>query len=177
LIPIKSSVSNNVIILSITFLAMLLIYSVINYLKNKQLSDIIVFVNLIMLFCYSHYSETIHNHYKLISFIYPTHVLSFIVIISLVFFLLFRERIVRQKVPFLTGIDLIIIIFILVLNVSSSMLPDVQIGNINAILFHSFLIYMFYKVVVAIKIKSQIPLYYLSFILPISILVYLLFNH
>jgi UDP-GlcNAc:undecaprenyl-phosphate/decaprenyl-phosphate GlcNAc-1-phosphate transferase len=177
LIPIKSSVNNNIILLSITFLLMLLIHSIINYRKIKHLSDIVVFINLMMIFFYSYYSETINYSFILINFTHSRQLISFIVIPAIVIFLLFRERIILGKVTFLAGIDLIIIVFALVLTVSSSMLPSAQIANLNAILFHSFLLYMFYKVIVAVKTKFQIPLYYSSFIIPIIILTFLLFNH
>ena len=177
MIPIKSSVGNNLILLSIAFLIMLLMYSIIYYRKSKHLSDIIVFINLILILCYSYFSETIYNSFNLINFTYPRQLISFIVIPAIVLFLLFRERILPKKASFLTGIDLIIIVFILVLTVSSSMLPNAQIAILNAILFHSFLLYMFYKVITAVKTQFQIPLYYSSFIIPIIILVFLLFNH
>ena len=176
LIPVKSGVSNYIIILSIAFIILLLIYSVINYQKNKHLSDILVFVNLIMFLLYSNYSETIHNSVNLISIINPRQLLVLIVIPIVVLFLFFRERILEEKVIFLTGIDLIILVFIVLLTVSSGLLPNTQITNINMIVFHSFLLYIFYKVIVSVKVKLQIPLYYSSFIIPIIILTVLLFS-
>ena len=61
LIPVKSTISNYLILLSIGFIIMLLIYSIINYHKHKHLNDILVFINLIMFLFYSNYSETIYN--------------------------------------------------------------------------------------------------------------------
>jgi hypothetical protein len=176
LIPVKSGVSNYIIMLSIAFILLLLAYSVINYQKNKHLSDILVFVNLIMFLLYSNYSETIHNSVNLISNINPRQLLVLIVIPIVVLFLFFRERILEEKAIFLTGIDLIILVFIVLLTVSSGLLPNTQITNINMIVFHSFLLYIFYKVIVSVKVKLQIPLYYSSFIIPIIILTVLLFS-
>lgn len=175
-IPVKSDVNNYLILLSIAFILMLLIYSIINYQRNKQLSDILVFVNLIMFLLYSNYSETIHNTLNIVSFVSPRQLLIFIVFPILVFFLFFRERILQKKATFLTGIDLIILVFIVLLTVSSSLMPNTQIANINIIAFQSFLVYIFYKVIVTIKVKFQIPLYYSSFIIPIIILAVLLFS-
>ena len=174
LIPVKSEISNYLILLSIAFIIMLLIYSIINYQKHQHLNDILVFINLIMFLFYSNYSETIYNTMSIISFISLRQLLILIVLPCVVFFLFFRERILDKKVTFLTGIDLIILVFIVLLTVSSSLLPNSQILNINLIVFHSFLLYIFYKVIVTIKTKFQIPLYYSSFIVPIIILTVLL---
>jgi len=176
-IPLKSNINIYVIMLSIAFIILLLMYSIINYQKNKQFSDILVFVNLIMFLLYSNYSYTIHNTFSLINFISPRQMLDLIVIPSVVFFLFFRERILQKKATFLSGIDLIILVFIVLLTVSSGLLPSIQITNINSIAFHSFLLYMFYKVIVTVKVKFQMALFYLSFIIPIVILAVLLFSH
>lgn len=177
LIPIKSAINEYLILLSIGFIIMLLIYSVVNYHKHKHLNDILVFINLIMFLFYSNYSETIYNAVSFMNFISLRQLLILIVLPSVVFFLFFRERILQKKVTFLTGIDLIILVFIVLLTVSSSLLPNTQILNINLIVFHSFLLYIFYKVIVTIKTTFQIPLYYSSFIIPIIILSVLLFSH
>ena len=177
LIPVKSTINDYLILLSICFIIMLLIYSIINYHKSKHLNDILVFINLIMFLFYSNYSETLYDTLSIIDFISLRHLLILIVFPSVVFFLFFRERILQKKVTFLSGIDLIILVFIVLLTVSSNLLPNNQILNINLIVFHSFLLYIFYKVIVTIKAKFQVPLYYSSFIIPIIILSVLLFSH
>lgn len=173
-IPLKSNINNYVIMMSIAFIILLLMYSIINYQRNKQLSDILVFVNLILFLMFSNYSDTIHKSFGLINFISLRQLLDLIVIPSVVFFLYFRERILQKKATFLTGTDLIILVFIVLLTVSSGLLPSAPITNINSIAFHSFLLYMFYKVIVTVKVKFQIALFYLSFIIPLMVLAVLL---
>ncbi len=177
LIPIKSSINNYLILLSMTFIIVLLVYSIVNYQKHKHLNDILVFINLILFLFYSSYSETIYNAMSVVNFISLRVLLILIVLPSVVFFLFFRERILQKKVTFLTGIDLIISVFIVLLSVSSNLLPNSQILDINLIVFHSFLLYIFYKVIVTIKSRFQIPLYYSSFVVPIIILAVLLLRH
>lgn len=174
LIPIKSAVSTYIILLSIAFIILLLMYSVISYQKNKHLSEILVFVNLIMFLFYSSYSQTMHNYFHFLNFVTPKQLLVIIILPLIVFFLFFRERILQKKVTFLSGIDLIILVFIVLLAVSSGLLPSTQIASINLIVFHSFLLYVFYKVVVSVKENFQKPLYYSSFIIPLVILTVLL---
>jgi UDP-GlcNAc:undecaprenyl-phosphate GlcNAc-1-phosphate transferase len=173
-IPLKSNINNYVIMLSIAFIILLLMYSIMNYQRNKQFSDILVFINLIMFLMLSNYSDTIQKTFGLISFITPGQLMDLIVIPSVVFFLFFRERILQKKATFLTGIDLIILVFIILLTVSSGLLPSTQITNINSIVFHSFLMYIFYKLIITVKVKFQLALFYLSFIIPMIILAVLL---
>lgn len=177
LIPVKSSVGSNFILLSIAFLILLLIYSLVNYQKNKQLSDILVFINFIMIFFYSSYSETVHNFMQLLNVVTPNQIITIIIFPILVFFLFFREKILGEKKTFLAGIDLIIIVFIVLLTVSSNMLPNAQISYFNRILFHSFLLYLFYKIIASINIGFRTPLFFLSFIFPVIVLIVLLLNH
>jgi len=177
LVPIKSSINNYFILLSMTFMAVLLMFSVINYHRDRYLNDILVFINLIVFLLYSNYSETIQNTLNIFSLVSPRQLLMLIVLPVVAFFLFFRERILQKKVTFLTGIDLIILVFIILLSVSSSLLPNSQIVNTNLIMFNSFLLYIFYKVITAVKTKFQTPLYYLSFIIPLIILSVLLFRH
>jgi len=176
LTPIRSNISHLFISLSILFIALLLIYSLLNYQRNKYINDILVFFNLILFLLYSNYSERIYNILSFYNFINIrlTDLLIFIVLPIIVFFLFFRERILGKKVSFLTGIDLIILVFIVLLSVSSNLFPTTQITSINLILFHSFLLYIFYKVIGAVKYQYKTTLYYLSFIIPLITLLGLL---
>src|SRR5690606_40156076 len=70
---------------------------------------------------------------------------------SVVFFFFFREKILKEKVPLFSGIDLIILVFILLFSVSSNFLPLKQFANANLVMFQGFLIYIFYKVFVILR--------------------------
>lgn len=174
LIPIKSKISDYLLILSIIFIGLLLFYSIITYNKNKTMTDIFVFVNLLLFLLISNYSDTLNSKVTFYMLITSNQLLMLIVLPILVFFLFFRERLLVSKVTFLSGMDLIIALFIVLLTVSSSLLPNSQINSINAVVFNSFLLYIFYKVIVTVKNKILIPLYYSSFILPILIFALLL---
>lgn len=176
LIPVKSSINNYLIALSIAFVMLMLIYSIINYQRNKQTSDILVFINMIIFLLFSNNSEPIYKTLNMALFITPNQLLIFIVFPVIVFFFFFREKILKKKESFLTGMDLIILIFIVLLTISSNLLPNHQIIDINSIAFNSFLLYIFYKVIVTVKTRFQIPVFYSSFIIPIIILTVLLFN-
>jgi len=177
LTPIKSSISQYFILVSIIFVGFLLLYSFINYQRNKYLNDILVLFNLIMFLFYSNYSENyLVNFNGLVQFDL-SNLLVFILFPCVVFFLFFREKILRKKVTFFTAIDLIIIVLIVLLTVSSNLLPATKFSGANLILFHSFLLYIFYKVLVTVKVRYKPAIYYLSFIIPIIVLIGLLITN
>ena len=176
LAPVKTSANNVVILLSILFIILLFVYSLINYQKNKYFSDILVFFNLLLFLFYSNYSNeayTLLNVSGLIE-INPKSILIIILLPSVIFFMFFREKMSRDKAPLFSGIDLVILIVIMLLSVSSSLLPKSPFGDANLVLFHSFLLYIFYKVFVLLKEKYRPPVFYLSFLIPIVVLIRLL---
>ncbi|HSP88788.1 MAG TPA: MraY family glycosyltransferase [Ignavibacteriaceae bacterium] len=175
LAPVKSNTNNIIILLSILFVILLFVYSLINYQKNKYFNDILVFFNLMLFLLYSNYSEQIKLFDASGIFeVSSSNLMIFMLVPSIVFFFLFREKIMQKKVSLFSGIDLIILVFIMLLSVSSNLLPTKQFANSNVVLFHSFLIYIFYKVFVILRTKYQPAIFFLSFIIPILLLVHLL---
>jgi hypothetical protein len=62
-------------------------------------------------------------------------------------------------------------------SISSTLLPtSPEISTLNMVLFHSFLLYIFYKIITIVKIQYQPALYYLSFIIPLAALIRLLLH-
>ncbi|OGU74401.1 MAG: hypothetical protein A2V93_00315 [Ignavibacteria bacterium RBG_16_34_14] len=176
LAPVKSDTSDLIILLSILFVILLLVYSLINYQKNKYFNDILVFFNLMLFLLYSNYSEQINYLFDVsgIFEISSINLMIFLLLPSVVFFFFFREKILQKRVPFFSGIDLIILVFIMLLSVSSNLLPTRQFANANMVLFHSFLIYIFYKVFILLRTKFRLAIFFLSFLIPIVLLVHLL---
>jgi len=93
---------------------------------------------------------------------------------SVVFFFFFREKILQKRVTLFSGIDLIILVFIMLLSISSNLMPEQQFSNINLVMFQGFLIYIFYKVFVILRTKYQPVVFFLSFLIPFALLVHLL---
>ncbi len=178
LAPLRSDTSSLIIFLSILFVILLFVYSLINYQKNKHFNDILVFFNLMLFLLYSNYSEQI-NYLFDVSGIFEVssiNLMIFMLLPSVVFFFFFREKILQKRVTLFSGIDLIILVFIMLLSVSSNLLPTKHFANANLVLFHSFLIYIFYKVFVILRTKYQPAIFFLSFIIPIVLLIHLLFT-
>jgi len=93
---------------------------------------------------------------------------------SVILFILFREKILQKEVSLFAGIDLIILVFIILLSVSSNLLPGTQFANANIVLFHGYLLYIFYKVFVLLKEKYRPQVFYLTFAFPVVFLIRLL---
>jgi hypothetical protein len=176
LIPVKSEISDIIILVSILFIILLFIYSLINYQKNRYFNDILVFFNVMLFLLYSNYEKQINLLFDA-SGIFEVSSVNLIIIMllpSVVFFFFFREKILQKRVTLFSGIDLIIIVFVMLLSVSSNLLPTQQFANANLILFQGFLIYIFYKVFVILRSKYQPVVFFLSFLIPIVQLINLL---
>ena len=176
LAPVQTNTGDAIIILSILFVILMFVYSLINYQKNKYFNDILVFFNLMLFLFYSNYSHKVYSLFNISGFmeINPKTVLIIMLLPSVLFFVFFREKMLRGKSLLFAGIDLVILVFIMLLSVSSSLLPETPFANANLILFHSFLLYIFYKVFVILKGKYRMPVFYLSFVIPIVVLIRLL---
>jgi hypothetical protein len=176
LAPVKSDTNELIILLSILFVTLLLVYSLINYQKNKYFNDILVFFNLMLFLVYSNYTRQINYLFDVsgIFEISSINLVIFMLLPSVVFFFFFREKIMQKKVVLFSGIDLIILVFIMLLSVSSNLLPTKQFANANMVFFQSFLVYIFYKVFVILRTKYQPAIFFLSFLIPIVFLIHLL---
>ncbi len=176
LAPVKSNTSDLIILLSILFVGLLFVYSIVNYQKNRYFNDIIVFFNLMLFLLYSNYTEQINWLFDVsgIFEISSGSLIIFLILPSVVFFFFFREKIMQKRVQLFSGIDLIILAFIMLLSVSSNLLPVKQFANANLVIFNSFLLYIFYKVFVILRSKYQPALFYLSFAIPVVVLIHLL---
>jgi UDP-GlcNAc:undecaprenyl-phosphate GlcNAc-1-phosphate transferase len=179
LMPLNSSVNNFLIFLSLIFVITLLGFGVVNLQKEKKVSDILVFFNFIIFLIYSHYSINISNIFSQIGIhlFNPRALLIYVTLPVIVFFLFFRDRMMAKKITLFSGIDLIIAVFIVLFSISSTLLPtSPDISTLNMVLFHSFLLYIFYKIITIVKIQYQPALYYLSFIIPLAALIRLLLH-
>jgi len=176
LTPVRANVSNIIILISILFILLLFIYSLINYQKNKYFNDILIFFNLILFLLYSNYTKEINYLFDVYGIfeISSVNLLILMLLPSVVFFFFFREKILKEKVPLFSGIDLIILVFILLFSVSSNFLPLKQFANANLVMFQGFLIYIFYKVFVILRSKYHPVVFFLSFLIPFAFLIHLL---
>ncbi len=163
---------------SLIFIALLLIFTVINYNKSKVLTDIIVFFNILIFFIIIQPDSILYKDILELPVIGNLNYNLLIIGILLPvigFFLVFRDRIKTQKEMFFSGLDLVIILIVLLLSITSGMIPISKSYLIADTIFRSFLIYTFYKVLIYIKPKFRIYLYILSFLIAVSSQIIFLF--
>jgi UDP-GlcNAc:undecaprenyl-phosphate GlcNAc-1-phosphate transferase len=164
---------------SFIIVGLLLVFTVINYNKNKILTDIIVFFNVLIFFIIN---KSVTVLYKDISDLpilgnLNYHLLIVGILLPVVgFFLIFKERINPRKETFFIALDLIIILVVILLSITSNLIPVTNSFLVTDTIFRSFLIYAFYKVIVTIKPGYRIFLYVFSFLIVISSQSILLFR-
>ena len=92
------------------------------------------------------------------------------------FFLVFRDRLKPQQGMFFSGLDLVIILIVILLSISSSLIPISRSYIIADTIFRSYLLYIFYKIIINIESKYRIYLYAFSFLIVVSSQVLFLFS-
>jgi len=175
----SENLSAEFLVPSFIILVVLLIFTLINYKKNKLFTDTLVFFN-ILLFFINNQSNTLL--YKDLSYL-PVlgnlnyHLLMVAVLSAAVgFFILFRDRIQQKREMLLTGLDLVIVLLIVLLSISSNLIPIAKSYIITDTIFRSFLIYIFYKILIQIQPKFRPSLYAFSFLTVLIAQTILLFS-
>ena len=156
---------------SFFIIGLLLIFTILNYNKNKILTDIIVFFNILIFFIINHTTNVLYRDISELPVLgnLTYHLLIVAILLPVVgFFLIFRERISPQNISFFSGLDLIIILVVLLLSITSNLIPVTQSYIISDTIFRSFLLYAFYKVLVNIEPRFRIYLYIFSFLIVLS---------
>jgi len=81
------------------------------------------------------------------------------------FFLLFRDRIQQKRESYLSGLDLVIILLVVLLSLTSQLIPISNSYIIPDTLFRSFLVYLFYKLLIRLQPKFRLSFYVVSFLI------------
>ena len=167
LVPFHSGLRNNFVYLTMVFLILFLLYGYVNYKKNKNFIDILVFFNIVILFSLigkSDFAIEVINF----SFFARLNIHRLIILLllpTISFFLVFRERILERNDSLLSGIDLIVLVVISLAFVSSQLIPLDKTGLISDSIFCSFLIYLFYKITILIKPAFHPALFFGSYLI------------
>ena len=156
---------------SFIIVGLLLIFTVVNYNKSKILTDIIIFINILIFFIINHTGNVLYQDISELPILgnLTYHLLLVGILLPVIgFFLIFRERITSQNGRFFTGLEFIIILVVLLLSITANLIPVAKSYLITDTIFRSFLIYTFYKILVYIQPRSRIYLYIFSFLIVIS---------
>ncbi len=144
-----------------------MVFAFVNYRRNKIVTDSIVFFNILIFFIINQthivlYEDILHipvignltYHLLVVSFLLPT----------VGFFMVFKDRIIQKESSFFTAFDLIIILIIILLSITANLIPVSKSYLIADVIFRSFLIYAFYKVVISIQSSFRFYLFAGSFL-------------
>ena len=164
---------------SLFLLVILLIFTVANYKKNKVLTDVIVFFNILIFFIINQPTSILYTD------IYDLPVLgnlnyNLLIIAILLpvigFFLIFRDRMRPGRGMFFSGLDLTVVLIVILLSITSSLIPISRSYLVADTIFRSYLIYIFYKLIINIEPKFRIHLYIFSFLIVVSSQLVFLFS-
>jgi len=167
-LTIRSSFAdNNLLYATLILFFILIIYSVVNYKINKSITHLIFFINTVTFFLLV---GEIEINFKVFEMPYFSNfdihkLITLMLLPTIAFYLVFRDRIHPSGETFLSGVDLIVTVFISLAFLSSNLIPVQFAGIISTAAFSSFLIYLFYKIVVRLQPKLQIPIFTVSFLL------------
>jgi hypothetical protein len=164
---------------SLIIVTLLMIFTFINYNKNKLITDIIIFFNVLIFFIINQTHNVLYADISVIPVLgnITYHLLIISVLLPTVgFFLVFKDRIITNDSSFFTGLDLIIILTIVLLSITANLIPVSKSYLISDTIFRSFLIYIFYKVLVNVRPKLRPYLFTVSFLIVISSQIILLVN-
>lgn len=175
--PTATTLKNSELFTLIVICASLLLLAVSHNRRSKVTNHIYVFFNVVVFF-YLNLIRTPFEGIFEIESLYNTNIFLLInitIIITLVLmFLLIRIKIGESKVPFLSGIELIMIILVILSFILKSFINDFSTDVLSSSLFISFVIYLWYKIIILFKNRLTKYLFYSSFALPIISIIILL---
>lgn len=161
------------------FAIMTFVYSLINLNTQKYVSDVLVFINFLLFFYVTGLNGIFYELHTipLIGQININQLITIVLAPMLVFFMVFRERIlgsIRDQI--FTGVDLILAVLIisifLFIQLSDQKFELYRFGDI---LLRSFLVYIFFKVVTHRFPKLHFQFYLSTFIIVIITLLRIVF--
>lgn len=174
--PLKSTLANNELLFLIVTCIVLLLLAYFQQQKTNNIAHINVFLNISIFFIVSKLSLPdikLPVYYQSV-FGKNIHELSFfILVVLLVMFLFARGKILPGRPALLSGIDLIMIVFVLLTFVLNKVLNYDFNCFLSISLLEAFVLYIWYKIIINIKTHLTKLLSYLSYALPLAALLVL----
>ncbi len=143
-----------------------LFYSAITLRKNDYYAELLVLFNLILFFTLTGLNNFFYVQYSvpLIVQINLNQLLIILLSVMIVLFVLLKERITNYKQQYLAGSDIILAVLILFIYIAVQFINIPESCRISDIMLRSYLVFLFYKIIVIINPRTHFYLYYLSFI-------------
>ena len=159
------------------FILLSFLYSITTLKKNNYYSEVLVLINIILFFIITGTNDFFYKAYPVpfLIQINLNQVLIAVLSFTIIFFILFKERIASVLENFLLGTDLTIAVLILFIFIAVQFLNVQDSYKISDTLLRGFLVFIFYKILITIKPRFHSPLYYGSFALAILVVMISLF--
>ena len=151
------------------FLIPSLLYSGTNLRKKNYYAELLVLVNIIVFFIITGFNGFFYKLYPvpIIAQININQIFIMTLAGMIIFFVLFKERIANIRQQFLTGTDLTIAVLILFIYLAVQIINLPESYKVSDTLLRSFLVFLFYKIVIATMPRFHFSLYYSSFIISV----------
>jgi UDP-GlcNAc:undecaprenyl-phosphate GlcNAc-1-phosphate transferase len=151
------------------FIIPALLYSSRTLKKNNYYAELLVFVNIILFFAITGFNGFFYKLYPVP--IFEQININQIMIIALsgmiIFFVLFKERVAHIIQHFLTGTDLTLAVLILSIYIATQFINLPVSYMISDTLLRSFLVFLFYKIIIVTSPRLHFSLYYVSFLIAV----------
>jgi UDP-GlcNAc:undecaprenyl-phosphate/decaprenyl-phosphate GlcNAc-1-phosphate transferase len=137
--------------------------------KTKVYNDLYVLINMLIFISIAHISDPFIPLFLFKGIILKSAtIFFFVVLITFIsFFIVARERIFAAKISLLTGFDLVVLVLITISAVLQNYFSILNINFLGAHLLLGFIIYLWYKIIIAFNHRYRRYLYYTSFAIPI----------
>lgn len=169
LFPSDVKVPLEVVAMMIALCALLLLASFLSFKRYQGLNDIYVLLNLSIFFAFSDLGKPALRYFNAAHFnSYLLVDLAAVFIIGFVgIFMLLRDKLFGGKVSLFSGLDLIMLVFVLFITFIMSILPGNSFAFLGINLVIGFSIYIWYKMVMLMHPAVSRKLYIIAVILPI----------
>ncbi len=176
-LPLNTVLSFSELLFLIILEISVLMMSMIQYKKTKEIDGLYVFLNTIGYLFVSKLSsvDMLIRINEVFSFNFYTDFYFFVLIVMIVFYLLIKDAIFNIKEGLFSGIDLILLLMIAMVFILSNITQLEQMKLINAILYQSFIIYLVFKIISRFQDSLGKYILLMSFLLPLASLIYLVF--
>jgi UDP-GlcNAc:undecaprenyl-phosphate GlcNAc-1-phosphate transferase len=143
------------------------LYSSLNLKKNNYYAELLVLLNIIIFFVITGFNGFFYKLYHITEGLAININQIFILVLSgmIILFVLFKERIANLRTQFLGGTDLSIGVFIFFVYVAIQFIEFPNAYKISDTLLRSFLLFLFYKIIILTFKKLHFSLYYFSFLI------------
>lgn len=141
--------------------------SALSLRKNKYYAELLVLVNLILLFALTDFNTVFYKMFPmpLVHQVNLNQVMIFVLSTTIILYVFFRERLSDFRKQYLTGSDLTLAVIILFIYVAVRFINIEASYKISDTLLRGYLVFLFYKIIVVLYPRSHTTLYYLSFLI------------